>query len=61
MISAKTYAAIYDAVYAGPDLDIVEMGARGGAASVAIDKAPIESGKSSKLIVVEKCEGMSMS
>lgn len=60
MLSAKTYAKIYDAIYHGPDLDVVEIGAHGGAISVCVALALKNSGKTSSVIVVERCEGSEM-
>jgi predicted O-methyltransferase YrrM len=57
MLPAAVYHCLYDEVRRLPDLDIVEVGGASGAASVVISRAMIESGKTSRLVVVEKCEG----
>jgi len=53
----EVYAEIYRIVRKLPDYDIVEVGAATGAASIVIAKAMQDSGKKSRLIAVEKCEG----
>jgi len=57
MLSPRVYERLYRAVCDLPDLDIVEVGGAAGAASIAIAWAMQDTGKRSKLIVVEKLEG----
>lgn len=57
MLSPAVYHRIYDEVRKLPDLDVVEVGGAAGAGSVAVVWAMKESGKGSKVIVVERCEG----
>lgn len=57
MLNPVVYKKMYDLARDLPDLDIVEIGGAAGAGSIALAWALKDSGKSSKLIVVEKCEG----
>jgi len=57
MLSPKVYAKIYHLIKKLPDFDIVEIGGAAGASGVTIAKSMKDSGKKSKLIVIEKCEG----
>ncbi len=61
MLTARTYRRLYAAIYSLPDLAIIEIGGGAGASSIAIAWAMRDSGKRSKLIVVEKCEDGSRS
>jgi predicted O-methyltransferase YrrM len=61
MMAPAIYKKIYDCVYDAPDLDIVEVGGASGAGSIAAAWAMRDSGKKSKLVVIEKCEGGSRS
>ncbi|HEY9622356.1 MAG TPA: class I SAM-dependent methyltransferase [Crinalium sp.] len=51
------YKKIYKLCRQLPDLDVVEIGGATGAGSISIAWAMKESGKQSKLIVIEKCQG----
>jgi predicted O-methyltransferase YrrM len=57
LMNHLVYKKMYELVYDLADLDIVEVGAGAGAGSIAIASAIKESGKKSRLIVIEKCEG----
>ena len=57
MLSRLVYKRKYDAVYQLPDLDIIEVGGALGGGSITIASALRDSGKKSKLIVAEKCQG----
>jgi predicted O-methyltransferase YrrM len=57
MLPVQVYHRLYTHIYRLPDLDIIEIGGGAGATSIAIAWAMQDSGKRSKLIVVEKCEG----
>lgn len=57
MLLPIVYKKIYKLCYDLPDFDIVEIGGATGAASIAIAWAIRDAKKSSKLIVVEKCQG----
>jgi hypothetical protein len=57
MLPPAVYEEIYRTVFRGPDLDIVEIGGAAGAASIAAALGLKESGKSSRVIVVEKLQG----
>ena len=57
LLVPTTYEEIHRRVLALPDLDIVEIGGAAGTATIAMGWAMAESGKRSKLVVVEKCEG----
>ena len=57
MLLPLVYKKIYQLCYKFPDLDIVEIGGATGAVSIAIAWAIRDAKKSSKLIVIEKCEG----
>lgn len=61
MLAPHVYREMYERVRALPDLDIVEIGGAHGAGSIAIAWALLDSGKTSKVITVEKCEGGSRS
>src|SRR5918996_792777 len=57
MLSPATYRRIHQRVLDAPDLDFIEVGAAGGSVTVAMGWALKESGKSSSVVAVEKCEG----
>lgn len=57
MLKPQVYQKYYNVVRALPDLDIVEVGAGGGASSIAFAWGMQDAGHDSRLIVVEKCEG----
>lgn len=57
LLSPAVYKLIYDRVRAGPDLDTIEVGGAAGSASIAVAWAKLESGHSSRHIVVEKLQG----
>ena len=57
MLQPGVYKRMYNLVCKLPDLDMIEVGGASGAGSIAIALAIKESGKKSKLIVIEKCEG----
>jgi predicted O-methyltransferase YrrM len=57
MLSPIIYHGLYQLARRLPDLPIVEIGGAAGAGSVALALGMKESGKRSKLIVVEKMEG----
>lgn len=61
MLSPAVYRRLYDEMRATPDLDVVEIGGAAGAGSIAIAWALRDAGKTSHLVVVEKCEGGSRS
>ena len=57
MLSPKVYARIYEATMRGPDLDVLEIGAARGAATIVIAKALMSSEKRAKVVAVEKFSG----
>ena len=57
MLSPKVYARIYEATMRGPDLDVLEIGAARGAATIVIAKALLSSEKRAKVVAVEKFSG----
>lgn len=57
MLEPAVYHRLYDEVRALRDLDVLEIGGGAGAGTIAIAWAMRDSGKGSKLVVVEKCEG----
>jgi predicted O-methyltransferase YrrM len=57
MLNPMIYRKMYNLIYKLPDLDIVEIGGAAGSASIAMGLALKESGKSSHLLVIERCEG----
>lgn len=57
MLNPLVYRRLYKLAYRLPDLPIVEIGGAAGSASIALALGMKESGKRSKLIVVEKMEG----
>jgi predicted O-methyltransferase YrrM len=57
MLPPAVYREIFLTAFNGPDLDILEIGGAAGAASIALALGIKESGKQSKVIVVEKLEG----
>jgi predicted O-methyltransferase YrrM len=57
MLNPLVYRRMYQVARQLPDLDVVEIGGAAGAGSVALALGMKESGKRSKLIVVEKLEG----
>ena len=57
MLSPAAYGTLYQLCRALPDREIIEVGAATGTGSIAIALAMQESGKQSKLITVERCEG----
>lgn len=57
MLGTRTYERIYREALTLPDLDFLEIGAAGGAATVALGWAYRDSRKKSGLVVVEKGEG----
>lgn len=57
MLSPMIYRRMYLLARALPDLDIIEIGGASGAASIALALGLKESGKSARLIVVEKLQG----
>jgi predicted O-methyltransferase YrrM len=57
MLNPMSYKKIYGLVYRLPNLDLVEIGGAAGTASIAMALAMQESGKSARLIVIERCEG----
>lgn len=57
MLSPLTYEALYASTSALPDLPFVEIGAATGSATIALAKGYQQSGKSSRVVTVEKCEG----
>ena len=61
MMPARVYKRLYDTVLGLPDLDIVEIGAAGGAGSVVIAQALKDARRTARLVTVEKCEGGSRS
>lgn len=61
MLSPDVYREFYQRVKALPDYDILEIGGAHGAGSISMAWGLIDSGKSSKVITVEKCEGGSRS
>ena len=61
MLSPSTYRLIYNTVRALPDLPIVEIGGAAGAGSIALAWALQDSGKKSKVVAIEKCDGGSRS
>ncbi len=56
MLDSQVYRRLHHEVRQQPDLDIVEIGAATGTASVAMGWALKERRRKSKVIVVEKCE-----
>ena len=56
-MSPRAYARLFDEIVKRPDLPVVEVGAAGGAATVAIAWGQQSSGKTSPIITFEKCEG----
>jgi predicted O-methyltransferase YrrM len=61
MLNPVVYRRLYGLAHRAPDLPIVEVGGGRGAGSIALAWGMKESGKTSKLIVVEKMEGGSRS
>jgi predicted O-methyltransferase YrrM len=57
MLRARVYQQLYETITRAPDLDVVEVGAGGGASSIALAWAFQDNHRESKLIVIEKCEG----
>ena len=57
MLSPAVYKKIYERSRDGPDLDTIEVGGASGSASIAFAWGKIDSGKTSRHIVVEKMEG----
>ena len=57
MLHPRIYYQMYSAMLPLQDLDVVEIGGAAGASSIALALGMKESGKQSKLIVIEKCEG----
>ena len=57
MLNPMIYEYLFRQIAAAPDMDVVEIGGAGGAASIAMALGMKESNKRSKLVVVEKCEG----
>jgi hypothetical protein len=57
LLSPAAYKHIHERMRSAPDLDSIEIGGASGSASIAIAWAKMETGQSSKHIVVEKCEG----
>ena len=57
MLNPLVYRRLYQLAYRLPDLPIVEIGGAAGSGSIALALGMKESGKRSKLIVVEKMEG----
>ncbi len=57
MLDAAVYRRLYQEVRRLPDLDIVEIGAANGTASIAIAWAMQRKAGQGRLVVVEKCEG----
>ncbi len=61
MLSPFVYREIYNQTIKLPDLPFVEVGAALGTGTIALARAYKDSGKSSKIISVEKCVGGSRS
>ena len=57
----EVYQRLFDEARQLPDLDVVEVGGAAGAGSIALSHGMKESGKTSRVIVVERCEGGSRS
>lgn len=57
LLSPAVYKLIYERFCAAPDLDTIEIGGAAGSASIAVAWAKIESGHSSRHIVIEKLIG----
>lgn len=57
MLHSSVYKKMYDLVCHLPDMDIIEVGGASGAGSICVASAIKDSGKTSRLIVIEKCEG----
>lgn len=57
MLSPLVYRKLYLLARSLPDLDVVEIGGASGAGSIALALGMAESGKRSRLIVVEKLQG----
>ena len=57
MLPARVYRELYGAVRDLPNLDIVEVGAGSGSATVAMALAMRDAGLRSRIVSVEKCEG----
>ncbi|MDF1845454.1 MAG: hypothetical protein P1U77_28935, partial [Rubripirellula sp.] len=57
MLNTEIYEQIYAKIQRGPDLDFLEVGGAGGAATIAIAWGKRDAGMKSKVIVVEKFEG----
>lgn len=61
MLRAATYKRLHKAAMRLPDLGVVEIGAGSGASSIALAWAMKDANRTSKVVVVEKCEGGSRS
>jgi len=57
MMHYDAYMRFYEEVLQFPDLDVVEVGGAGGAGSISLAWGLRDSGKSSRVLVVEKCRG----
>ena len=57
MLPARVYCEIYRRTCQLPDLDIVEIGAGSGAATIAMAWALRTTARNAKIVSVEKCEG----
>jgi predicted O-methyltransferase YrrM len=57
MMHRDVYAELYRIAFYGPDLDALEIGGAAGAGSIALALGMKESGKKSRVIVVEKMQG----
>ena len=57
MMPVRVYRRLHELAADLPDLDIVEIGAGTGTGTIALAWGMAESGKTSSLVTVEKCEG----
>jgi predicted O-methyltransferase YrrM len=57
MMHRDVYAELHRIAFYGPDLDALEIGGAAGAGSIALALGMKESGKKSRVIVVEKMQG----
>ncbi len=57
LLPVEVYRHLYEEAKALPFGDVVEIGGAGGAASIALAWGLADGGSSSRVVVVEKCEG----